>query len=112
MAPGHPLDDLPAQEWGPRLGSRPRPNPPPTRPKVTRSGGVAMGVDDFRSSVESRLDDNQHLLAPEYAGSGTLDQQMAQLAKVKRFAYDAGWMRMGWPERVGGLGGSTLMRAY
>ena len=71
-----------------------------------------MGVDDFRSSVESWLDDNQHLLAPEYAGSGTLDQQMAQLAKVKRFAYDAGWMRMGWPERVGGLGGSTLMRAY
>ena len=26
--------------------------------------------------------------------------------------YDAGWMRFGWPERVGGLGGSTLTRAY
>ena len=37
---------------------------------------------------------------------------MAQLAKVKRLAYDAGWMRWGWPERVGGLGGSTLLRAY
>ena len=37
---------------------------------------------------------------------------MAQLAKVKRLAFDAGWMRAGWPERVGGLGGSTLTRAY
>ena len=37
---------------------------------------------------------------------------MAQLAKVKRMAYDAGLMRWGWPERVGGLGGSTLLRAY
>jgi alkylation response protein AidB-like acyl-CoA dehydrogenase len=71
-----------------------------------------MDLDDFRSSVEAWLDDNQQPLAPAYAGSGTLDQQMAQLAKVKRSTYDAGWMRMGWPERVGGLGGSTLMRAY
>ena len=29
-----------------------------------------------------------------------------------RLAYDAGFSRMGWPERVGGLGGSTLLRAY
>src|SRR5262245_50761563 len=41
-----------------------------------------------------------------------MDQQMAQLAKVKRLAFDAGWMRWGWPERIGGLGGSTLLRAY
>jgi alkylation response protein AidB-like acyl-CoA dehydrogenase len=37
---------------------------------------------------------------------------MAQLAKVKRLTFDAGWMRWGWPERVGGLGGTTLLRAY
>ena len=37
---------------------------------------------------------------------------MAQLSKVKRLAFDAGWMRWGWPERVGGLGGSPLLRAY
>jgi alkylation response protein AidB-like acyl-CoA dehydrogenase len=29
-----------------------------------------------------------------------------------RLAYEAGFMRMGWPERVGGLGGSNLLRAY
>ena len=37
---------------------------------------------------------------------------MAQLAKVKRAAFDSGWMRWGWPERVGGLGGSPILRAY
>jgi alkylation response protein AidB-like acyl-CoA dehydrogenase len=37
---------------------------------------------------------------------------MAHLSRVKRLAYDAGWMRYGWPERVGGFEGSTLMRAY
>ncbi len=37
---------------------------------------------------------------------------MAQLRKVMRLAYDAGFMSMGWPERVGGLGGSNLLRAY
>src|SRR4029453_17808095 len=37
---------------------------------------------------------------------------MAQLRKVKGLAFDAGWMRWGWPERVGGLGGSSLPRAY
>jgi alkylation response protein AidB-like acyl-CoA dehydrogenase len=31
---------------------------------------------------------------------------------VKRRTFDAGWMRWGWPERVGGLGGSTLLRGY
>ena len=34
------------------------------------------------------------------------------MAKVKRALFDAGWMRWGWPERVGGLGGSNLLRAY
>ena len=32
------------------------------------------------------------------------------MRKVKRLPYDAGWMRWGWPERVGGLGGSPMLR--
>ena len=30
---------------------------------------------------------------------------MAQMQRVKALLFDAGWMRYGWPERVGGLGG-------
>jgi alkylation response protein AidB-like acyl-CoA dehydrogenase len=68
-------------------------------------------LEEFRSSLDRWLDDNAGELAPPYA-VGTLDDHMAQLAKVKRMTFDAGWMRWGWPERVGGLGGSTLLRGY
>jgi alkylation response protein AidB-like acyl-CoA dehydrogenase len=67
---------------------------------------------EFKVAVDRWLDEHALALAPEYEGTGTLDQQMAQLRKVMRLAYDAGFMRMGWPERVGGLGGSNLLRAY
>ena len=71
-----------------------------------------MNLADFRPSLDHWLDENADELAPEHAHRGTLDQQMAQLSKVKRLAFDAGWMRWGWPERVGGLGGSPLLRGY
>jgi alkylation response protein AidB-like acyl-CoA dehydrogenase len=67
---------------------------------------------DFKSAVDDWLDAHAGELAPAHEGIGTLDEQMAQLRKVMRLTYDAGFMRMGWPERVGGLGGSNLLRAY
>ncbi len=66
----------------------------------------------FRRDLDDWLEAEAAALAPRFEGAGSLDQQMDQLAKVKRLAYDAGWMRAGWPERVGGLGGTTLTRAY
>jgi len=71
-----------------------------------------MELDEFRVSLDDWLDGHEHELAAGSAGAATLDDQMAQLAKVKRLAFDAGFMRWGWPERVGGLGGSSLLRAY
>jgi alkylation response protein AidB-like acyl-CoA dehydrogenase len=58
------------------------------------------------------LEAHESELAATFEGIGTLDEQMTQLCKVMRLTYDAGFMRMGWPERVGGLGGSNLLRAY
>jgi alkylation response protein AidB-like acyl-CoA dehydrogenase len=71
-----------------------------------------MELDEFRVSLDDWLDQNQHLLQAEHTATETLDDHMAQLAKVKRLTYDAGFMRRGWPARVGGLGGSSLLRAY
>ena len=71
-----------------------------------------MELDEFRTSLDAWLDAHAAELAPPFDGAGTLDEQMAQLAKVKSAAYDAGWMRWGWPSRVGGLGGSPLLRGY
>src|SRR5947209_6909429 len=70
-----------------------------------------MELDTFRRQLDAWLDEHAAELAhpPDAVG---LDADMAQLAKVKRMSFEAGWMRWGWPERVGGLGGSTLLRGY
>jgi alkylation response protein AidB-like acyl-CoA dehydrogenase len=67
---------------------------------------------EFKVAVDDWLDAHMGELAVTFEGIGTLDQQMAQLRKVMGLTYDAGFMRMGWPERVGGFGGSNLLRAY
>ena len=71
-----------------------------------------MEIGEFRSSLDGWLDEHGAELTPAPGSGETLDSQMDHLAKVKRLTYEAGWMRWGWPERVGGLGGSTLLRAY
>jgi len=69
-------------------------------------------LDAFRSALDTWLDDHADELAPDFEGAGTLDEEMEQIAKVRHLTFDAGWARHGWPERVGGLGGSPLLRAY
>jgi alkylation response protein AidB-like acyl-CoA dehydrogenase len=71
-----------------------------------------VDLEEFRAGLDRWLDQHAAELAAPYEGTGTLDEQMAHLSVVKAATYDAGWMRWGWPERVGGLGGSTLLRAY
>ncbi|SEG92898.1 Acyl-CoA dehydrogenase [Thermomonospora echinospora] len=71
-----------------------------------------MDLQEFRTGLDAWLDEHEPELRAESGPDLTLDEEMEHLSKVKRMTYDAGWMRRGWPERVGGLGGSTLMRAY
>ncbi|HEY6534061.1 MAG TPA: acyl-CoA dehydrogenase family protein [Acidimicrobiales bacterium] len=73
---------------------------------------MAVDLDEFRTDLDAFLDARAAELAPAFEGRGTLAEQMAQIAKVRRLTFDAGFARRGWPERVGGLGGSSLMRAY
>src|SRR3546814_2519433 len=70
-------------------------------------------LDEFRASLDAWLDANEAALTPPHGGGhGTLEANMAHLDEVKRLTYEAGWMRWGWPEAVGGFGGSTLLRAH
>jgi alkylation response protein AidB-like acyl-CoA dehydrogenase len=71
-----------------------------------------MELAAFRTALDDWLDGHADELAPTFEGGGTLDEKMGQIAKVRRLAFDAGWARWGWPVAVGGLGGSTLLRAY
>jgi len=72
--------------------------------------GVARSVAEFRAALHAWLDAHHAELAPPYGAPGTLDEHMAQMQRVKSMLFDAGWMRYGWPERVGGLGGSPMLR--
>jgi alkylation response protein AidB-like acyl-CoA dehydrogenase len=71
-----------------------------------------MQLDEFRTRFDDWLDQHADELAPGFTGGGTLDEQMAQIAKIRHRTFDAGWARYGWPEQVGGLGGPALLRAY
>jgi alkylation response protein AidB-like acyl-CoA dehydrogenase len=65
---------------------------------------------DYRAALRSWLDEHHEALAPRYAAPGTLDEHVAQMQRVKARLHEAGWMQYGWPERVGGRGGSPMMR--
>jgi alkylation response protein AidB-like acyl-CoA dehydrogenase len=69
-----------------------------------------MDVAAFRVALSDWLDTHAAELAPPYEPPGALDDQIAQMQRVKDLLFDAGWMRYGWPERVGGLGGSPMLR--
>jgi alkylation response protein AidB-like acyl-CoA dehydrogenase len=75
-----------------------------------------LELHQFRRELDVWLDEHADELAPEagldHVAVPTLDDHMAQIAKVRRLTFDAGWARWGWPERVGGLGGTSLVRAY
>jgi alkylation response protein AidB-like acyl-CoA dehydrogenase len=68
-----------------------------------------MDVHSFRSAVREWLDG--HDLTPPPADSRDIAAHVAQMSRVRRALYDAGWARYGWPEAVGGLGGPPVLRA-
>jgi alkylation response protein AidB-like acyl-CoA dehydrogenase len=72
--------------------------------------GSGPAIADFRSDLFAWLDAHRAELAPPFVEPGTLDDQIAQMQRVKSLLFDADWMRYGWPERVGGLGGSPMLR--
>ena len=43
---------------------------------------------------------------PDHSLAGHIEQ----MRRVRREMYDAGWMRYGWPDEVGGLGGPPTLR--
>jgi len=71
---------------------------------------TAVDLADYRAQLHAWLDTNHELLAPRYAPPGTLDDHVAQMQRVKSILFEAGWMQFGWPERVGGRGGSPMLR--
>jgi alkylation response protein AidB-like acyl-CoA dehydrogenase len=73
--------------------------------------GVTIGsIAEYRAGLHVWLDAHADELTPRFTPPGTLDDHIEQMQRVKARLYEAGWMRCGWPEAVGGLGGSPLLR--
>ncbi len=66
-----------------------------------------MNVTEFRAGVCAWIAEHDLSPGPDHS----LDGQVAQLARVRRALFDAGWIRYGWPAEVGGLGGPAVLRA-
>ena len=86
---------------------------PPARDRQAGGGMTARPAEipttaEFRSQLVAWLDENDLTPPP---GDHSLDAHQAQHPRVLRALYDAGWMRWGWPESAGGLGGPAILRA-
>ncbi|MCG5434271.1 acyl-CoA dehydrogenase family protein [Mycobacterium sp. MYCO198283] len=71
----------------------------------------------FRAALQQWLGENDLTPRPDVAAGAaptaddSLDAHQAQHLRVLAALYDAGFMRYGWPEAVGGLGGPDILRA-
>lgn len=69
-----------------------------------------MDIAQFRAELSAWLDEHADDVALRYSEPGTMKDRLDQIRRVRGLLYDAGFMRYGWPERVGGLGGPPMMR--
>src|SRR5439155_22262258 len=85
----------------------------PHQARGRRQGGrrpMSRDAARFRTELRARLAAHHDEVAPQFSPPGTLDDHVAQMQRVKALLFDAGWMRYGWPEHVGGLGGAPMLR--
>jgi alkylation response protein AidB-like acyl-CoA dehydrogenase len=69
-----------------------------------------VDVREFRAGVREWIDEVGEPLVPAIEDQ-SVDAQLNHQRRVQRLLFDAGWMRWGWPARIGGLGGSPILRA-
>ncbi len=69
-----------------------------------------MENSDFRQGLRAWLDWEAASLERFRTLPPDLDAQFAVLSDLQRLLYDAGWLRYGWPEAMGGLGGTAVLR--
>ena len=76
------------------------------------TGGPVLDLDAFRGGFAAWLDDHDTVLSRQ---RGCFSLELADVAAVQRELqeelYAAGWVRYGWPEELGGLGGGARHRA-
>ncbi|WP_009760465.1 acyl-CoA dehydrogenase family protein [Rhodococcus sp. JVH1] len=70
-----------------------------------------MSIDELRTAFRRWLTDRADSLEQFRALPTDVEGIFSTLSKMQRELYEAGWIRLGWPEELGGLGGVTALRA-
>jgi alkylation response protein AidB-like acyl-CoA dehydrogenase len=78
-----------------------------TSATVARPGSV----EDTRTAFREWLVAEAAALEPFRELSRDLNETFRSLRLLQRLLYDAGWIRLGWAESLGGLGGAPILRA-
>jgi alkylation response protein AidB-like acyl-CoA dehydrogenase len=69
-----------------------------------------LSIVGVRAAFREWLGSQAAELAPfAHVGGGT-QEVLEQLRGLQRLLYQAGWLRLGWPTWLGGLGGSLILR--
>ncbi|GGM98025.1 acyl-CoA dehydrogenase family protein [Streptomyces fuscichromogenes] len=68
------------------------------------------GLGRFQTELTAWLDENDAFF-PRRAAGMSLAGEVARSRANQHRLWQAGWLRHGWPESVGGMGGSRLFRA-
>jgi alkylation response protein AidB-like acyl-CoA dehydrogenase len=68
--------------------------------------GTDSILDDFDAALTAASTGLAHLRSP----ADDVPAALRQSRELMNWLYDGGWTRWGWPEHVGGLGGSSLIR--
>lgn len=63
-------------------------------------------LDAFEDALSAAADE----LAAVRIPARELGAQIAKFSTLMNWLFDGGWIRWGWPEEVGGLGGSSILR--
>jgi alkylation response protein AidB-like acyl-CoA dehydrogenase len=70
-------------------------------------GTVAQVREQFGAWLHEHEEELQELCAPGKDVTATFTAQK----ELQRLLYESGWIRLGWSEAVGGLGGERILRA-
>jgi alkylation response protein AidB-like acyl-CoA dehydrogenase len=68
-------------------------------------------VEESRTAFRAWLVEHHHELEKVRHPGGHITDVFDQLRLLQRMLFDAGWIRLGWPESVGGLGGRPILRS-
>ena len=68
-------------------------------------------VAEVRVAFQQWLAGNADELRPFKQLSTRVDEVFAALSRLQKLLYSTGWIRLGWPEEVGGFGGPLVLRA-